>query len=140
MGEEFYSIIKLISGEEIFALVSIDNTDEESIVITQNPLVMKIMTSAKGSFIKVRRWIELSTEDMYVIKFDKILTMTESTDKKLIQIYNNYIEDSENEDTNFYQSNGKVKISDQMGYISSVEDARKKFEVLFKINQEPKES
>ena len=140
MGEEFYSILKLISGEEIFALVSIDNTDEESIVITQNPLVMKIMTSAKGSFIKVRRWIELSTEDMYVIKFDKILTMTESTDKKLIQIYNNYIEDSENEDTNFYQSNGKVKISDQMGYISSVEDARKKFEVLFKINQEPKES
>ena len=140
MGEEFYSIIKLISGEEIFALVSIDNTNEESIVITQNPLVMKIMTSTKGSFIKVRRWIELSTEDMYVIKFDKILTMTESTDKKLIQIYNNYIEDNENEDANFYQSNGKVKISDQMGYISSVEDARKKFEVLFKINQEPKES
>ena len=41
MGEEFYSIIKLISGEEIFALISIDHDQEDPIVILQNPLVMK---------------------------------------------------------------------------------------------------
>ena len=29
MGEEFYSIIKLITGEEIFALVSIEENYEE---------------------------------------------------------------------------------------------------------------
>ena len=63
-------------------------------------------------------------------------------DAKLIAIYDNYI-DSEGDSENIidmHTSNGKVKITDQMGYISSVEDARKKFEELFKINQKPKET
>ena len=76
---------------------------------------------------------------MYVISYDKILTLTECKDNKLISIYNNYILD-EDDIGEVYKSSGKVKITDQMGYISNVEDARKKFEVLFKINQEPKES
>jgi len=66
--------------------------------------------------------------------------MSECKDNKIISIYNNYLS---NDSVEFYTSDefgGKVKLTDKMGYISSVEDARKKFEVLFKINQEPKES
>ena len=142
MSEEFYSVIKLISGEEIFALVSIDENYDEPVIILQNPIIMTIMNSSKGSYIKVKRWIELSSEDIFVMKFDRILTMSESKDAKLIAIYDNYI-DSEGDSENIidmHTSNGKVKITDQMGYISSVEDARKKFEELFKINQKPKET
>ena len=142
MSEEFYSVIKLISGEEIFALVSIDENYDEPVIILQNPIMMSIINSPKGSYIKVKRWIELSSEDIFVMKFDRILTMSESKDAKLIAIYDNYI-DSEGDSENIidmHTSNGKVKITDQMGYISSVEDARKKFEELFKINQKPKET
>ena len=140
MGEEFYSVIKLISGEEIFALVSIDNDQEDPIVVLQNPLVMKMMNSSKGSYIKVNRWIELSSEDIFIMRLDRILTMSESKDAKLIAIYDNFIEDEQDERTiDVSQPNGEVEITDTMGYISSVEDARKKFEELFKINQEPKE-
>ena len=142
MSEEFYSVIKLISGEEIFALVSIDENYDEPVIILQNPIVMSIINSPKGSYIKVKRWIELSSEDIFIMKFDRILTMSESKDAKLIAIYDNYI-DSEGESENIvdmHTSNGKVKVTDQMGYISSVEDARKKFEQLFKINQGPKET
>ena len=141
MGEEFYSIIKLMTGEEIFALVSVDENNGAPVVIVQNPLVMKVMDSPKGSFIKVKKWIELSEEDMYVIGYDKILTLTECKDNKIISIYKNYnLDEDHNYDVDVYKSSGRVKITDQMGYISNVEDARKKFEVLFKINQEPKES
>ena len=142
MGDEFYSVIKLISGEEIFALVSIDesNDDIDPIIVLQNPLVMNIVNSSKGSFIKVKRWIELSSEDIFMMRFDRILTMSECRDEKLIAIYDNYIEDDEEDVIDIYRSSGKVKLTDKMGYISSVEDARKKFEVLFKINQEPKEN
>ena len=104
--------------------------------------MMSIINSPKGSYIKVKRWIELSSEDIFIMKFDRILTMSESKDAKLIAIYDNYI-DSEEESENIvdmHTSNGKVKVTDQMGYISSVEDARKKFEQLFKINQGPKET
>ena len=141
MGEEFYSVIKLISGEEIFALVSIDNDQEDPVIILQNPLVMKMMNSSKGgSYIKVNRWIELSSEDIFVMRLDRIITMSESKDAKLIAIYDNFIEDEQDERTiDVSQPNGEVEITDTMGYISSVEDARKKFEELFKINQEPKE-
>jgi len=141
MGEEFYSVIKLISGEEIFALVSIDNDQEDPIVVLQNPLVMKMMNSSKGSYIKVNRWIELSSEDIFIMRLDRILTMSESKDAKLIAIYDNFIEDEQDETMiDVYQPNGEVQITNTMGYISSVEDARKKFEQLFKINQEPKEN
>tara|TARA_Y100000356_G_scaffold82659_1_gene68740 strand:- start:308 stop:733 length:426 start_codon:yes stop_codon:yes gene_type:complete len=141
MGEEFYSVIKLISGEEIFALVSIDNDQEDPIVVLQNPLVMKMMNSSKGSYIKVNRWIELSSEDIFIMRLDRILTMSESKDAKLIAIYDNFIEDEQDETMiDVYQPNGEVQITNTMGYISSVEDARKKFEELFKINQEPKEN
>ena len=141
MGEEFYSIIKLISGEEIFALISIDHDQEDPIVILQNPLVMKMMSSSKGSYIKVNRWIELSSEDIFIMRLDRILTMSESNDAKLIAIYDNFIADEQDETMiDVYQPNGEVQITNTMGYVSSVEDARKKFEELFKINQEPKET
>ena len=141
MGDEFYSVIKLISGEEIFALVSIDDNqdDGDPIIILQNPLVMNMVNSQKGSFIKVKRWIELASEDIFMMRFDRILTMSECKDKKLIAIYDNYVEDDEENIIDIYKSTGKVKLTDKMGYVSSVEDARKKFEVLYKINQEPKE-
>ena len=61
MEDDFYASLKLISGEEIFSLISIDDNNGEPIAILQNPLVMKIVQSPKGGFIKVRRWIELST-------------------------------------------------------------------------------
>ena len=142
MGEEFYSVNKLKSGEEIFALVSIDesNDDIDPIIVLQNPLVMNMVNSQKGSFIKVRRWIELSSEDIFMMRFDRILTMSECKDEKLIAIYDNYIEDGEEDIIDVYRSDRKVKPTSSMGYVSSVEDARKKFEELFKINQEPKES
>ena len=140
MGEEFYSLIKLISGEEIFALVSVDQNNGDTVIIAQNPLVMNIVNSSKGGLIKVRKWIEISDDDMFVIKYDKILTMSECKDDKIIAIYNNYISNESNDDIEIYNPGGQVKLDSKMGYISSVEDARKKFEQLFKINQEPKES
>ena len=141
MGEEFYSIIKLISGEEIFALISIDHDQEDPIVILQNPLVMKMINSPKGSYIKVNRWIELSSDDIFMMRLDRILTMTESRDAKLIAIYDNFIEDEEDERTvDISLPSQEVEITNTMGYISSVENARHKFEELFKINQEPKET
>ena len=137
MGDEFYSIIKLVSGEEIFSLISIDDTDEDPIIILQNPIVMKMYTNSNGSHIKVKPWIELSEEDFFMIKSDKIITMTESKDERLIQIYNDFTSDDIIE---IHSTNGYTKPSSKMGYISSVKDARNKLESLYNINTNNKES
>lgn len=137
MGEEFYAIIKLVSGEEVFSLIMVDDEEENPIIIMQNPIIIKMLHSPQGSFIKVKPWMELSEEDFFMIRLDKVLTMTESTNEKLIEVYNNYICDDEQEIE--MSTNGKVKPDSKMGYVSTVEDARKHLETLYKL-KDTKES
>jgi hypothetical protein len=130
MGEEFYAIIKLVSGEELLSLVMVDENDGDPVIVLQNPVTTKTFYNQYGVHLKVKSWIEMSDDDFFIIKLDKIITMTETKDKKLIKLYNNYIEDSGSIDV--YHPSGKIKPSEKMGYISSVEDARKKLEKIFK--------
>jgi len=130
MGEEFYAIIKLISGEEILSLVLIDDNDGDPVLVLQNPVTMKTYNNQHGTYLKVKPWMELSDDDFFIVKLDKIITMTETKDKRILDIYNNYIEDDDTVDV--YTPSGQVKPSSKMGYVSSVEDARKKLERIFK--------
>ena len=137
MGDEFYAIIKLTSGEEILSLVSIDDNDGDPLLLLQNPITMKVYNTHRGMHIKVKSWIEMSSDDIFIIKPDRIITMTETTDDRLIDIYTSYINDEEDDDRiDVYRSSnnkesGPTRPSKKMGYISSVEDARKKLEDIF---------
>ncbi len=129
MGEEFYCVLKLVSGEEILSLILVDENDGDPVVVLQNPVIIKMIENQGTTIVKIKPWIELSDDDFFMIKLDKIITMTETKDKKLIELYNNYI----SEDTiDVYKPGGPVKPSSKMGYIGSVEDARKRLERLFK--------
>jgi len=133
MGEEFYAILKLVSGEEIFSLIVVDNeNDDDTVIVLQNPVLMWSNTTPTGTYIKVKPWLELPDEDIFMIRLDKVITMTESNDKKLINLYNHYINE---ENTTVYDQNGQTKPNQEMGYISSVADARKKLEKLFKLKE-----
>ena len=140
MGEEYYAILKLVSGEEIFSLVIVEENEDDPILLLHHPIKMHIIQTPKGGFIKVNPWMELSNDDMYVLKLDKVITITESHDRKLIDVYKRYVNDEESEDNSIgidiYKSSGKVNISDQMGYISSVEEARHSLEKLYNSNKE----
>lgn len=129
MGDEFYAIIKLVSGEEIFSLLYVDENDGDPVIVLNSPLIIKSSQNENSVFFKVRPWIELSNESIFFIKLDKIITMTESRDPRLIMIYNRFIEDDYND---YETESGKVKVSKEMGYVSSVESARKKLEDIFK--------
>ena len=137
MGDEFYSILKLVSGEEIFALVCVDESEDEPILILHNPIKMKPLhpQSNQLNYIKVTPWMELSEEDMFVLRMDKVITMTECNDEKLINIYKQYVEESENEGLGVFKpTDNKVKLNSQLGFISSVEKKRESLEKLFKEN------
>jgi len=136
MGDEFHAIIKMISGEEVLSLVMVDENDGDPILVLQNPVIVKMSENKHGSFIKVKPWVELSDDDFFIVRQDKIITMTETTDKKLINIYTQYITDSSDEDIDEFSQYGKVKPSEKMGYISTVKEARKKLEDIFKLEVE----
>ena len=64
MGDEFYAIIKLVSGEEIFSMVCTDISEEDTILLLHHPVIMNMIQSPKGSFIKVTPWMEMTDDDM----------------------------------------------------------------------------
>ena len=143
MEEEFYAIIKLVSGEELFSLVMVeDANDEDPLLILQNPLIMYMHNSGRSQFIKVKPWMDLSDEDFYMIRLSKIITMTESKNDRLVAIYENFVSEEIRQETPIaqFQATGRIKPDSRMGFISSVKDARKKLEADFKLKPDPKES
>jgi len=137
MGEEFYSIIKLTSGEEIFSLVSVDENNDDPVIILQSPVVIRSFNHHGNTIIKIKPWLELSTDDIFVIRYDKVITMSESKDDKLITIYNKFLE-GEGDET--IEDSHQVDISTTIGYVSSVEEARKSLENLYNNIEDTKES
>ena len=134
MVDEFYATIKLITGEELFGLVSVEEDTENPIILITHPVTIKMINSIEGSMVKLTTWLNVPGDDPVVIKWDKVVTMTEIKDKAIISIYNNYLEDEK-----FYitqvgtaDNNVKNKLTDKMGYISTVNDARKYLEGIYK--------
>ena len=130
MGDEFYAVLKLVTGEEIFALVSVDENEGDPIIMLSNPVIMKMLNSSTGEYVKVRPWLELPTEDLFLLKYDKIVTMSEISDKQMIHFYNKYL----SEDDVDIELDGKVSLNTKMGFITTVEDARQSLENIFKNN------
>ena len=132
MGDEFHASIKLISGEELFSLVSIDENDGDPILILQNPVIMKILENPYGTMVKIKPWMQIPEDQFFILKLDRIITMTEVNDKKTIGFYSKYLNDESESESEVQEMNGKVKITNKMGYVSSVEEARKFLEKIFK--------
>ena len=130
MGEEFHAVLKLITGEEIFALVSVDENDGDSIIKLSNPVIMKMIHGPVGHYVKVKPWLELPDQDLFLIKYDKIITMSEVNDKQMIKFYTRYL----NEDDIDIEVDGQVSLNNKMGFLTTVDDARKSLENIFKNN------
>ena len=132
MGDEFHAVLKLVTGEEIFALVSVDENDGDPIIMLSNPVIMKMLHSPAGQYVKVRPWLELPTEELFLLKYDKIVTMSEISDKNMIKFYEKYL----NEEDIDIELDGRVTLNPKMGFVSTVEDARKSLEKIFKSNKD----
>lgn len=130
MGDEFYCILKLVSGEEILSLIMIDENNGDPIIILQNPVTMEPSVSSTGKYyVKINPWMKMANDDIFFIKFDKVITMTETRESGLIQLYDYYLNNSNEE---MYKSYGEVNPSSVKGYVTSVNQARKNLENLFK--------
>ena len=142
MENEFYASIKLVSGEELFSLVSVEENCENPLIMLQNPVTMKMVNTPDGSIVKVKTWLNIPGEDPVVIRWDKIITVTEIKENAVISIYNNYLEDERFDITQLGECRNDVKgnLTPKMGYISTVNEARKYLEDIYKIKEDKKES
>ena len=126
MGEEFVAVIKLVSGEEILASVCVDETGEEPIIIAHTPVTMKMINN--GMYVKIKPWMELADDDMFVIRMEDVLTMSESRDLKMIMMHQSFV----NRFSRMKNQRDAFGTERNPGYISSVDDARELLEKIFK--------
>lgn len=145
MEEEFYSTIKLSSGEELVAKICY-LPDEDSILV-ENPMVVEPMNQKKGKqniegFV-LREWIHATYEDVFIIRMNQIITLSE-LDDNIKEFYLNIVEEKskhpkarkeEKIDMGKYSdSKARQNIKDlsEKGYLGSVEYTKKILEEIFK--------
>lgn len=123
MEEEFYASIKLVSGEEVFALVSASEEEDRTLLILDNPVIISPMMAKNGMMVgyKVEPWMQLPDDDMFIIDINNVMTMSEVTDEDIIGVYHK-----------FSKTTSRVSIDRTMGFISKVEEARKSLEKAYK--------
>lgn len=123
--EDFFATIKLISNEEIFSLVSFSDEGDEKFLILDNPVIVTPINSKGGRIMgyKIEPWVNISDDEMFIINFDKVITMTEVNDKTVISMYRR-----------FNRKSNKLSITKQMGLIDNIEDARRNLENIYKSN------
>ena len=74
MNDDFYASIKLVSGEEIFAITS----SEEDTLIIQDPVCIESVHGPRGSYLRIEPWMQVPKDQFYFIDKSKIITMTEN--------------------------------------------------------------
>ena len=127
MEDDFYAIIKFKNGEEIFAKVAASEEEDRTMLVVHNPITA-VEIRQRGQMVgyKVEPWLKTTKEDMFIINMIDVLTISESSDIHMINMYQQFVQDSARD------KKGQPKLSRKMGYLSSVNDAKDILEKLYK--------
>ena len=131
MEDEFYSTIKLTSGEEIIAKVSY-LPDEDSILLDKPMLVEKITQKRNGKSTEafvLKDWINSTYDTMFVVRMEQVVTMSE-LDKRIEKFY---LSNTDLEYKNSTSINvSPDQFSKRMGYLGSIKETKKLLEEIYK--------
>lgn len=129
MEEEFYAIIKLTSGEEVFSKVCPCEEEDRTILILDNPVTVETVSIRQMGLtgVKINPWIKFTDDSMFVVNMDKVITMSEVNDEDLLAMYKKYLRTKDKGP----KANSK-RPSEHMGYLSSISEARISLEKLYK--------
>jgi len=128
--DDFYATVKLKTGEEIFSRVSATEEDNGIYLILFNPIVIEEIKMRNGNSLgyKVEPWLKTSHDDMFIVDMNEILILSESENIDMIQAYEEY---SVMNTIGGGLGKGNAKLDSKMGYISSVDEARKTLENIY---------
>ena len=127
--EEFHAVLKLVSGEEIFAKVCPCEEEDKTILMLDCPVIFENITIRQigVSAVRINPWLKITDDPTVVMNMDKVITMTEVHDKHLIKVYNRYLKEKD-------RITNRTDINQNMGFLSSVSDARVFLEKLYKAS------
>jgi len=122
--DDFFAIIKLKCGDEIFAKVAASEEDDRTMLLVSNPIcVEEVKTRGNISGYKFEPWLKTSSEDLFLINLEDVLTMSESEDIEMIVNYQDYVRKINKQNYS--------KLDRKMGYLGNVHDTKEVLEKLF---------
>jgi hypothetical protein len=127
--EDFYATIKLKTSEEIFAKVAVTKENDHTFLLVSNPVIISKIERNNLYGYKFEPWIKTSN-NIFLLKLDDILLISESYDELIIKMYDSFVEDLQ---LNDYKNNPKVyKLNKKMGYIANIKEAKILLENIYK--------
>ncbi len=125
--EDFHAVLKLVSGEEIFAKVCPCEEEDKTILMIESPVTFEniIIRQIGVSAIRINPWLKMTDDPVLVMNMNNVMTMTEVHDEHLIKVYNKFLRDKD-------RITNRTDINENMGFLSSVSDARVYLEKLYK--------
>ena len=131
MEDDFYATVKLRSGEEIFSKVAASEEEDRTMLILSNPITINEIKTRGGTVgYKLEPWLKTTSDDMFIIRLDDVLTMSESDDVEMIMMYQDYIRRADK------NKNNEAGLSRDMGYLGTVNDTKELLEKIFKKSSE----
>jgi hypothetical protein len=94
--EDFYSTIKLKTGEEIFCKVAVSEEEDKTLLLVSNPIMISEVKHRSGETLgyKMEPWLKTTNEDLFIINLSDVITISESSDIEIIVMYQNYLRQS----------------------------------------------
>jgi hypothetical protein len=126
MNEEFYAVVKLVSGEELFAIVmpTIEN-DTEYLILSDPIVISKVSTNDGYYAYKVEPWLKLTTESIFILEKTRLITVVESFDQEMVFLYKRYL------NSNISGTAGNYRLKRNEGYVNNVKDVRTQLEKIY---------
>jgi hypothetical protein len=135
MNDKFFASIKLMTGEEIVALVEIH---DEGLIVS-NPLVLEdmsiledIIEDSGSSGLRLSKWIKSTTDNFFFIKDSQIVTINELIEPGLTHYKRAVKKINSSEEEHLERQIRRSRGKKYNGYRASTEHARILFEDLFK--------
>ena len=123
--DDFFATIKLKCGDEIFCKVAASDEGDRTMLLISNPVCVEEMkTRGQVTGYKLEPWLKTSSEDLFMINIDDVLTMSESEDIQMIVMYQDYVRKS--------NKSNYSKLDRKMGYLGNVNDTKEVLEKLYK--------
>lgn len=126
---QFPATVKLITGEEIFAIVSPHNEENKNFLLLYEPVIISEVKTLNGTVgYRIEPWLKTADDDTFLIHREKIITLSECKNNDTINYHLKFIKqkNSTSLDNPYEETLGK-----EQGYISNVSIMRNKLEEIF---------
>jgi hypothetical protein len=147
--EAFFANVKLKTGEELLCIVKEADPEEDYLLVSHPIEVEEIEIPGAFHGLKIKSWMKLSHQTEFYLDGEELVTVKEIKGFPVEFYKDSLVKLSQQEEEKKRSKvksklkrkrKGRVPLDEDMGLLSSIDDARELLEGIFLLDSDPKES